>query len=58
MSETKLAPAPWHKPPRVKKPKPPKERKKIDTKFEAWAAKNNVNLKDIPLMSKERLCKN
>ena len=54
MSETKLAPAPWHKPPRVKKPKPFKEQNKVDKNFEAWAAKNNVNLKEIPLMQKRK----
>ena len=63
MAETRIADnVAWHIHKEAKKqpkmPKPLKERKKIDTKFEAWAAKNNVNLKDIPLMSKERSCKN
>ena len=58
MAETRIADnVAWHIHKEAKKrpkmPKPLKERKKIDTKFEAWAAKNNVNLKDIPLMQRK-----
>lgn len=52
MSETRIADnVAWHIHKEAKKqPKPPKPRKKIDAKFEDWAAKNKIDLRDIPVM--------
>ena len=51
MTETKLAKAPW---PKVKQPRSYNQKpvSRIDAKFEEWAKRNGVNLKDIKLMEK------
>ena len=54
MVETKLAPTTWHKPPKpFKQPNQPKPKKRLDIKFEEWAVRQHINLKDIPLMRKK-----
>lgn len=48
----------WHKkptppkPPKPAKPNPPKGR--LDAKFEEWAKRNNINLRDLKLMEKKK----
>ena len=53
MTETRLAGTGFW-PTRVKPEKPPQTVKRLDAKFEEWAKRNNVNLKDIPLMEKKK----
>ena len=55
MTNTRIADnVAWHIHKEAKKqPKPPKPRSKIDTKFEEWAAKNKLDLRDIPVMRKK-----
>lgn len=48
MTKTKTAPGVnWHK---ERKPKP---KSRIDLKFEEWAKRNGINLKEIPVMEKK-----
>ena len=42
----------WHVKKEAQKNKQPKPKSRIDAKFEEWAAKNEVDLKNIPLMEK------
>lgn len=53
MTQTKLAKAPW---PKVPTPRPRNytqtPSKRLDEKFEQWAKREGVNLKDIKLMEK------
>jgi len=70
MTESKIINgAGWHKPPPPPKPprepkppkpsKPPREQKqkpisKLDVKFEEWAKRNNINLRDLKIMEKNK----
>ena len=38
----------------VKKEKPPKPQSRIDARFEDWAKRNEVDLRDLPIMQKEK----
>jgi hypothetical protein len=53
MTETVKVKAPW---PQVKKPKKPepKQPKRLDAKFEEWAKRNNINLKELKVMHDSR----
>lgn len=49
MTQTKIAEVvKWHK-----KPKEPKPKHRLDVKFEEWAKRNNVDIKNIKLMEKK-----
>ena len=52
MAETKLAKAPWPKPKKPAKMTP--NDKRIDVKFNEWAKRNNINLKDLQVMHDTR----
>ena len=45
VAKTKLAKAPW--------PKPEKPKSRLDAAFEEWAKRNNIRIKDIPMMVKK-----
>lgn len=51
MTQTKLAKAPW---PKVKEPKlrnyTQAPSKRLDEKFEQWAKRNNIDLKNLKVM--------
>ena len=52
MTQTKIAEGvKWHK-----KPKEPKPKHRLDVKFEEWAKRNNVDLKNMKLMEKKNGC--
>lgn len=54
MAETRIADNVWWHVNREarKQEKQVKPRSRIDAKFEEWAKRNDINLKDIPVMEK------
>ena len=56
MSETRIADNVWWhvKEEAKKQEKLAKPKNRLDAKFEEWAKRNNVDLKDIPLMEKKK----
>ena len=56
MAETRIADNVWwHVKEEAKKQgKLSKPKSRLDAKFEEWAKRNNVNLRDIPLMEKKK----
>ena len=52
MAETKLAKAPWPKPQKPAKLTPNDSR--IDAKFNEWAKREGINLKQMKLMEKSK----